>query len=81
MNNVNAIARIKWAAAMQRKGEHLPCPRCGLDRMDRKVSRNALSRYADVYICDCCGLQEAMRDFCGQEPLPPAEWGVALSSQ
>lgn len=29
-----------------------PCPRCGNERMDKKPVRNALSRRADVYICN-----------------------------
>ena len=39
--------------ARQQDGEHMPCPRCGEDRMKEPVHTNALSRMADVYVCDC----------------------------
>ena len=45
--------------------EHLPCPKCGSDNMDEKVSRNALSRVADIQICDECGLLESLEAFDG----------------
>ena len=47
--------------ARQEAGEHMPCPRCGEDRMKEPVQTNALSRVADVYVCDDCGTAEAMR--------------------
>ncbi len=40
--------------ARQESGEHMPCPRCGLDTMKPKLHTNALSRYADIMICDEC---------------------------
>lgn len=52
------------------------CPRCGKLAMDPEdIHRNALSRYADVMICDSCGTDEAMRDFVG-EVLPISEWHI-----
>lgn len=53
-----------------------PCPRCGHDRMDKKPVRNALSRRANVYICDTCGMEEALLDAAGKEPLPLNEWAM-----
>lgn len=41
------------------------CPRCGLPRMKESVVSNALSRRADIYICDACGNEEALKDFLG----------------
>jgi len=41
----------------------LPCPRCGKMTMDTDLLHNALSRRADVYICNSCGIEEAMEDF------------------
>jgi len=41
-----------------------PCPRCGRHRMASNPIRNALSRYANVQICDDCGTDEAIRDLC-----------------
>lgn len=54
------------------------CPRCGRMAMNEKPVRNALSRYAKVYICDECGTDEALRDF-ARCPLPLSEWSLAQS--
>ena len=51
----------------------LPCPRCGNSRMSSKISRNALSRHADIQICDICGIDEAARVFSGSV-LPISSW-------
>lgn len=53
-----------------------PCPRCGHDRMDKKPTRNALSRRFDVYICNTCGMEEALLDAAGKDPLPLNEWAM-----
>ena len=47
--------------ARQDAGEHMPCPRCGRDTMKENIHTNALSRHADIYICDACGVAEAQR--------------------
>lgn len=52
------------------------CLRCGKP-LNRRLVVNALSRYADVHICEDCGMDEALRDACGQV-LPMWEW-YALS--
>ena len=70
---------IESLMPLQEAGHVFPCPRCGFDRMDPKPVRNALSRYANVYICDECGTDEAMRDFAGATPLPLNEWSMAIS--
>ena len=36
------------------------CPRCGANNMKQPLSTNALSRIADVYICDSCGTAEGL---------------------
>ena len=59
--------------ALQLSGERLPCPRCGSDVMSTHVTRNALSRHADVYVCDDCGTAEAMLVLM-QNPLPLRQW-------
>ena len=41
------------------------CPRCGISRMKPRLSTNALSRRADIYVCDFCGTDEALRDALG----------------
>ena len=63
--------------ARQSAGEHMPCPRCGKDAMNRNVFRNALSRHADIFVCDSCGGQEALLDFM-QNPLPLDQWACFL---
>ena len=60
----------------QEDGQVFPCPRCGHYRMDKKTSLNALSRHADVYVCDRCGVDEAIRDMKG-EVLPLTKWSFA----
>lgn len=55
---------IEHFAKVQRKNRvRFPCPRCGYDTMNRELIMNALSRRANVYICDRCGTEEAMADF------------------
>lgn len=49
------------------------CPRCGDMHMGNDVRRNALSRQANVYVCDVCGVEEAIRDRYA-EPLPLELW-------
>ena len=44
------------------------CLRCG-GEMEENLVDNALSRYADIYICSDCGADEAGRDFI-KDPLP-----------
>lgn len=73
-----AKALIESLMPMQERGERFPCPRCGHDSMNEKPVRNALSRYANVYICDTCGMDEAMRDMIGS-PLPLNKWSMAIS--
>lgn len=50
-----------WSIA-QKADAVLPCPRCGLFKMSPKLSDNALSRRADVYVCSMCGTDEALGD-------------------
>lgn len=41
--------------------------------MKDAIHTNALSRHADIYICDQCGMDEAMLDFM-RNPLPIEDW-------
>ena len=59
--------------ARQDAGEHMLCPRCGMDTMDTDAHTNALSRHAGFFICDDCGTAEAMLDFM-RNPLPLHQW-------
>lgn len=58
--------------------QHYHCPRCGRDTMDRNPTHNALSRRASVYICDMCGMQEAMEDMMDSH-TPLTEWSYIKS--
>jgi len=71
---INALADLR---ARQQNDEPMPCPRCGKDTMNPSIFRNALSRHADIYICDECGNSEALLDFM-QNPLPLDEWACFL---
>ena len=51
------------------------CPRCGHTRMNEKLYKNAWSRHADIYICEECGANEALRDADGST-LPLVKWYV-----
>ena len=64
--------------ARQYAGEHLPCPRCGRDTMKEPVATNALSRHADIYVCDACGMAEALLCALGA-PLQLSQWACAKS--
>ena len=59
--------------ARQKAGEPMRCPRCGADTMKEPVHTNALSRIADIYICDACGSAEAMLAFMKQQ-YPITSW-------
>lgn len=67
--------RLLDLKARQLAGEHMVCPRCGRDAMKDKIHTNALSRHADIYICDECGTAEALLDTMSN-PLPLACWAA-----
>ena len=75
---MNDLMRQKLAdlKARQASGEHMVCPRCGLDRMKLELFTNALSREAgeaEIMVCDQCGTEEAMLAFM-QNPKPLSSW-------
>lgn len=52
------------------------CPRCG-SSMKPRLHTNAMSRQlAGVYVCDDCGMDEALREF-ARYPMPLEEWSAA----
>lgn len=55
---------------------HIRCPRCGKKTMKIRLHTNALSRRADVYICDKCGTKEAIEDMLGK-PKPFEQWAIS----
>jgi len=66
--------------ARQDAGEYMSCPRCGRDTMKKNIHTNALSRHADVHICDACGTEEALLKFMSN-PLPVTEWACFCPTQ
>lgn len=77
--DVTATAAAKRAvdefAKVQADRTHI-CPRCGRLTVKERLVTNALSRHVDVYICDACGTDEAIRDMKG-DPLPLKDWAIA----
>lgn len=71
----DARAKIERFARRQREF-NFPCPRCGKWAMNKDPRRNALSRRIDVYVCDECGVLEALEDAVG-EKTPLASWDIA----
>ena len=57
-----------WYKA-QKAGAWLPCPRCGKLTMKEDLHTNAFSRRADVYVCDKCGMAEAIEDVPHKDPI------------
>ena len=76
---LDATEKIGRFAPLQRK-YNWPCPRCGQWTMDRDPVRNALSRRAQIYICDQCGTEEAFEDFYGKV-TPLASWDIARKEE
>ncbi len=61
--------------ARQDAGERMPCPRCGRNTIKVPLVHNALSRHADLYVCDDCGMAEAFLDMM-HNPLPLEQWAI-----
>lgn len=75
MNENEAKTLIERFAEKQ-QGGHFACPRCGKMAMDAEsVTRNALSRRATVYICDACGMKEALEDMMDSR-TPLTAWAI-----
>ncbi len=70
-----AKQKIEAFAKVQSDGVHF-CPRCGHMTVKEQLHTNALSRHVNVYICDECGTDEAIRDWIGT-PLPLREWAIS----
>ena len=67
--------RLLDLKARQDAGEQMICPRCGRNILKTPLTHNALSRHADLYVCDECGMTEAMLDMM-RNPLPQEQWAV-----
>lgn len=59
-------------AALERFGKvqtaNITCPRCGKPDMKDPIHTNALSRFVNVYVCDKCGMAEALLSYTGTPP-------------
>lgn len=56
--------------------KHYRCPRCGQNTMSDTPERNALSRNAEVYICDKCGMEEALESIDYAEQRQFKDWYI-----
>lgn len=71
---------IEGFAKVQRDG-FFACPRCGKMAMDAEsATRNALSRRIDVYICDTCGMKEALEDIADSR-TPLTSWAISQAPE
>lgn len=67
--------RLLDLRAQQDANTPMRCPRCGADTMKHPMPSNALSRHADLYVCDSCGTAEALLDFMGHT-YPLHQWSA-----
>ena len=80
MNENDAQAPIGRFAKKQRD-RHFACPRCGKMTMDTEsVTRNALSRRTEIYVCDACGMQEAIEDMMNSR-IPLTAWAIVAAPE
>lgn len=75
MDERKAKEIVDAAGLRQKQGEKMDCPLCG-DPMRDNLYHNALSRRASVYICERCGMSEALDDATGRPPMPFEYWDV-----
>jgi predicted RNA-binding Zn-ribbon protein involved in translation (DUF1610 family) len=78
-NGLSISKIIKKIASAQKHGYISKCPRCGWNRMqctNDLTTFGSLSRRADIYVCDECGMFEALEDYCGLKKLPLSEWAL-----
>lgn len=59
-----------------RKDVLLPVPPVRPRPHEASYGYNSMSRRFDVYICEFCGLDEAVRDSRREDPLDVHEWGM-----
>lgn len=65
--------RLLDLQARQDQDCRMLCPRCGSTELKKPVTTNALSRIAELYVCDDCGTAEAMLAFMKQA-YPLHQW-------
>lgn len=79
-NDIHAALEAIYQRQKTNKTEFHICPRCGINALDEQIHHNALSRRATVYVCNACGMDEAVRDYKGF-PLPVEQWAFAKELQ
>ena len=64
---------------LQESEQQILCPRCGHNELytGNYFFLNPLSRYAHVYICEKCWMDEALREI-DRQPIPLRIWSAAL---
>ena len=62
--------------ALQAVESSVICPRCGKPTMDKQLTRNAMSRNADIYICSTCGMSEALEEIPGSSKKSLDDWYI-----
>ena len=67
-----AMVTLDWYGTRQRE-EDSRCPRCG-EMMFGPTTRHALSRYAKIYVCDSCGMEESLEKAGITETKPLTDW-------
>ena len=67
-----AVITLNWYGVHQ-QSEDSYCPRCG-DMMWGPTARHALSRYAQIFICDRCGIEESLECAGIVAKRPLIEW-------
>lgn len=72
---ITVYAELLNKATQKDCASTLPCPRCGHYNMNDRTTRNALSRVAQISVCDACGTEEAMQAANGNI-LPITSWWV-----
>ena len=70
------LAAVEALRKREEAGQQVMCPRCGINRLKPELYTNALSRHLDgIYVCDECGLSEALLDF-KNAVMPTEAWAV-----
>ena len=70
------LAAVEALRKREEAGQQVMCPRCGINRLKPELYTNALSRHLDgIYVCDECGLSEALLDF-KNTVMPTEAWAV-----
>lgn len=60
MAYMNSWRRLRELERFGKNQKSRKCPRCGDIRMNDDVRQNVLNRRANVYVCDMCGVEEAL---------------------